>query len=57
MKVWIEARGVTESVTCEGETIVVNLHGARMSTTGVVRKNLVQSTKCPGFGANGQNFS
>jgi hypothetical protein len=33
MKVWIEAKGVTESLSCEGETIVVNLHGARMSTT------------------------
>ena len=28
-----------------------------LRTPVVVRKNLVQSTKCPGFGANGQNFS
>ena len=37
MKVWIEAKGVTESLTCEGESIVVNLHGARMSTTVPLR--------------------
>jgi hypothetical protein len=33
LKVWIEAKDVTEPLTCEGETIVVNLHGARVSTT------------------------
>ena len=33
LKVWIEAKGVTEPLTCEGETIVVNLHGARISTS------------------------
>jgi hypothetical protein len=33
LKVWIEAKGVTEPLNCEGETLVVNLHGARMSTT------------------------
>ncbi len=37
LKVRIEAEGVTESLTCEGETIVVNLHGARMSTTVPLR--------------------
>lgn len=33
MKVVIEAQGVTEPLTCEGETIVVNLHGALIATT------------------------
>jgi len=33
LKVRIEAKGLTEPLTCEGKTIVVNLHGARMSTT------------------------
>src|SRR5579864_8220938 len=37
LKVWIEAKGVTEPLTCEGETIVVNLHGARVSTTVPLR--------------------
>jgi len=33
LKVRIEAKGLTEPLTCEGETIVVNLHGARMSAS------------------------
>src|SRR5215831_10248620 len=33
LKVVIEAKGVTEPPTCDGETIVVNLHGALISTT------------------------
>ena len=33
MQVQIEAEGVTEPLTCEGETIVVNRHGALVSTT------------------------
>jgi hypothetical protein len=37
LKVRIEAQGLTEPLTCEGETIVVNLHGARMSTTMPLR--------------------
>ncbi len=37
LKVWIEAKGITEPLTCEGETIVVNLHGARLSTTVPLR--------------------
>jgi hypothetical protein len=37
LKVWIEAKGVTEPLTCEGETIVVNLHGARISTSVPLR--------------------
>jgi hypothetical protein len=28
LKVVIEVQGVTEPLACEGETIVVNLHGA-----------------------------
>ena len=32
LKVVIEAKGVTEPLTCDGETIVVNLHGALIST-------------------------
>ena len=37
LKVRIEAQGLDEPLTCEGETIVVNLHGARMSTTKPLR--------------------
>lgn len=33
MQVQIEAEGVTEPLTCEGETVVVNRHGALISTT------------------------
>ena len=33
LKLVIEAQGVTEHLTCEGETIVVNLHGALISTS------------------------
>lgn len=32
LRVVIEAQGITEPLTCEGETIVVNLHGALLST-------------------------
>jgi hypothetical protein len=32
LKVRIEAKGFAEPLTCEGETIVVNLHGALIST-------------------------
>lgn len=32
MKVQIEARAVTEPFSCEGETILVNLHGALITT-------------------------
>jgi len=32
LKVVIEAKGVTEPLTCDGETIVVNLHGASIWT-------------------------
>ena len=37
LKVRIEAQGLNEPLTSEGETIVVNLHGARMSTTVPLR--------------------
>ena|SRR5579864_3260884 len=37
LKVWIEATGVSEPLTCEGETIVVNLQGARMWTSMPLR--------------------
>jgi len=33
LKVAIEAQGVAEPLRCEGETEVVNLHGAFISTT------------------------
>jgi hypothetical protein len=32
LKVVIEARSITEHLACDGETIVVNLHGALIST-------------------------
>jgi len=37
LKVWIEVKDLTEPLTCEGETIVVNLHGARISTSVPLR--------------------
>ena len=37
MKIQIKAQGVAEPLTCEGETIVVNLHGALISTTVALR--------------------
>ena len=33
LKVVISARGITEPLTCDGDTIVVNLHGALMYCT------------------------
>jgi hypothetical protein len=32
LKVVIETQGIAEPLTCEGETIIVNLHGALIST-------------------------
>ena len=32
LKVVIKAQGITEPLTCEGETIIVNVHGALIST-------------------------
>jgi hypothetical protein len=37
LKVEIEARGLTEPLTCEGETFVVNLHGAFILTAVALR--------------------
>ena len=37
LKVTIEARGISEPLTCEGETIVVNLHGALVSTSAFLK--------------------
>ncbi len=37
LKVLIEAQGITEPLTCEGETIVVNCHGALITTAVALR--------------------
>jgi hypothetical protein len=37
LKVRIEAKGLTEPLACNGETQVVNLHGALISTTVPLR--------------------
>jgi hypothetical protein len=37
LKVRIEALGVSEPLTCEGETFVVNLHGALILTAVALR--------------------
>jgi hypothetical protein len=37
LKVEIEAHGVSEPLTCEGETLVVNLHGALILTAVTLR--------------------
>ena len=37
LKVVIDAQGIAEPLTCEGETIVVNRHGALISTSGPLR--------------------
>jgi len=37
LKLQIEAKGLTEPLTCEGETIVVNRHGALIATTVPLR--------------------
>ena len=37
VKVRIEALGVSEPLTCEGETLVVNLHGALIMTSAALR--------------------
>jgi hypothetical protein len=36
LKVVIETQGLTERLTCEGETIIVNLHGALIATAVVL---------------------
>ena len=40
LKVEIKVEGGGETLTCEGETIVVNLHGALISTATVLRVGL-----------------
>jgi hypothetical protein len=37
LKVVIKAQGIGEDLTCEGETIIVNLHGALISTAVALR--------------------
>ena len=37
LKVAIEAQAIAEPLNCEGETAVVNLHGAFISTTKALR--------------------
>ena len=37
LKVAIEGRGMSEPLTCHGETFVVNLHGALILTTVALR--------------------
>ena len=37
IKIRIEAAGINEPVTCDGETVVVNRHGALISTTVALR--------------------
>jgi hypothetical protein len=37
LKVMIEAQGIAEPLTCQGETSVVNLHGALISTAVPLR--------------------
>ena len=37
LKVGIEAQGIAEPLNCEGETVVVNLHGAFISTAIALR--------------------
>jgi hypothetical protein len=46
LKVFIRVKGAVDPVTCEGETIVVNLNGALLSTTtalGVTCKSQLKS--------------
>ena len=37
LKVEIEAKGIAEPVKCQGETVVVNLHGALLLTVFALR--------------------
>ena len=37
LKVAVEAQGISEPLNCEGETVVVNLHGAFISTAIALR--------------------
>jgi hypothetical protein len=40
LKVVISAQGLNEPLTCDGETIVVNRHGALISSTAPLRMGL-----------------
>jgi hypothetical protein len=40
LKVMIETKGLTEPLACDGETQVVNLHGALISTAVALRVGL-----------------
>ena len=40
MKIEIEALGLDEPLVCQGETIVINRHGALISTTAALRVGL-----------------
>jgi hypothetical protein len=37
LKIVLEAEGITERLTCDGETVVVNFHGALISTSVALR--------------------
>jgi len=40
LKVVIKTQGITKPLTCDGETIVVNLHGALISTAVVLTEGM-----------------
>ena len=40
LKVLISAQGISEPLTCDGETVVVNRHGALISSTVPLRMGL-----------------
>ena len=40
LKIAIEAQSTAEPLTCEGETVVVNFHGALLSTATVLRVDM-----------------
>lgn len=45
LKILVEVQGVTEPVTCDGETLVVNLHGALMTTAVALRVGMRVSVR------------
>jgi hypothetical protein len=45
LKILIEVQGVSEPLTCKGETIVVNLHGALISTAVSLRVGMKVSVR------------
>lgn len=54
LKLLVTAHGLSQPLTCEGETIVVNRHGARISTAVPLRVGLKIEIKVliTGKGAN-----